>query len=212
MWQSIFRWVLILLAQQVAICLLCYVCPCMSLSQQRAQIRWDDSDIRMVLRCTAPSAAFDGGGKHFSIQQIGRSKIHSVPHNHLHFAFVSCTPVSKLDRPLSLSQLLTQVSLEPSEESTSVVIPLSKAEVPMSPPSSDPKPSPSSQPQPPPSSALLSFQGILATSPPLVSLSTGSAMSQPHTSFLLHPGLWASWLLMTSKSRMSLARLPMQLQ
>ena len=73
------------------------LCPCMSLSQQRAQIRWNNSDIRMVLRCTVPLAAFDRGGKHFSVQQIGRSKTHLVPHNHLHFAFVSCTPVSKLD-------------------------------------------------------------------------------------------------------------------
>ena len=101
--------------------------------------------------------------------------------------------------PSSLSRLLAQASLEPSEESTSVVVPPSKAEVPTSPPSSGPEPSPSPQPQPPPSSPSLSLKGVPVPSPPLVPLSAGSATSQPRTSSPLRPGSRASWLSTTSR-------------
>ncbi|KAF8137319.1 putative peripheral membrane protein [Boletus edulis] len=107
--------------------------------------------------------------------------------------------------PSSLSRLLAQASPEPSEEPTSIVVPLSKAEAPTLPPNSDRESSPSPLPQLPPSSPSLLSKGV-APSSPLIPPPVGSIPSQPRTSSPLRPGSRASRL--STTSRISSARPP----
>ncbi|KAG9313566.1 autophagy-related protein 11-domain-containing protein [Chiua virens] len=105
--------------------------------------------------------------------------------------------------PSSLSRLLAQASPEPPEESTSVVIPPSKAAPPTPLPNSEPEPSPSLEPQQPQPPVSLSPK---ASSPPSVHSFATPTTSQPRTSSPLRPVSRASRL--STTSRMSSARLP----